>query len=116
MDAYFASHPDAYEVYTHKHRYGTGLPAHLRGQAGDVRKGADTIELFRKVVDDPELRDLARVRALDRAAFRQAVVALARSVVRKSDELKDVSDAFALDVLFSYRDDLYKVWQEKQAA
>jgi hypothetical protein len=114
MDAYFASNPDAYAVYTHKHRYGTGLPSHLRGEV-DVRKSAEELVLFRTVVDDPELRDLARVRALDRAAFRQAVVELARSVVRKSAELKDVSDAFALDVLFSYRDDLYKVWQEKAA-
>jgi hypothetical protein len=37
-------------------------------------------------------------------------------VVRKSAELKDVSDAFALDVLLSYREDLYRLWQEKQAA
>jgi hypothetical protein len=116
MDAYFASHPEAYAVYTHKHRYGTGLPAHLRGQAGDVRKGADELVLFTKVGADPELRDLARVRALERAAFRQAVVALARSVVRKSDALQDCSDGVALDVLFSYREDLYRLWQEKQAA
>jgi hypothetical protein len=43
-------------------------------------------------------------------------VELARSVVRKSDELKNCSDAFALDVLLSYRTDLYRLWQEKQAA
>jgi hypothetical protein len=68
------------------------------------------------VVEDPEVRDLARLRALDLPTFRQEVVQLARQAVRKSDELKDVSDAFALDVLFSYRDDLYRRWQEKQAA
>jgi hypothetical protein len=63
LQAYFRAHDDAYQIYTHKHRYGTGLPSHLRGQAGDVRTSADELELFRKVVDDPELRDLARVRA-----------------------------------------------------
>lgn len=115
MTAYFASHPEAYDVYRYKANGGTSVPAHLRDVATDVRKSADAIVLFRKVVDDPDLRDHARLRALDRAAFRQEVLGLARASVRKSDELKDVSDAFALDVLFSYREDLYRLWQEKAA-
>jgi hypothetical protein len=116
MDAYFQAHPDAYAVYRYKANGGEGVPAHLRGVETAVRKSADEIVLLTKVVDDPELRDLDRLRRLSPAAFRQEVGQLARSVVRKSAELKDVSDAFALDVLLSYREDLYRLWQEKQAA
>lgn len=115
LSQYFTAHPEAYDVYRYKANGGEGLPAHLWSQATDVRKRAEELVLFRKVVDDPELRDLARVRALDQATFRQAVLELARPVVRKSDELKDCSDSMALDVLFSYRDDLYRLWQEKAA-
>jgi hypothetical protein len=116
LSQYFQAHPDAYAVYRYKANGGEGLPSHLRGQAVDVRKSvSEPIVLFQKVVD-PVPTDLDRLRRLDRPTLYRELAHLTRAEVRRSAELADWDAAAALDVLFSYRQDLYRVWQEKQAA